>query len=92
MVPVQRGPGLRGIQGPMGVRACQAGGMGLVGLLHIQLGEDVLPAGLLGQLLPVVSIGVDQVEELRRVEERKKEIINHSIDSPSCYHCAGINS
>ena len=58
---MERGSGGRALL--QGGPPCQAGG---VGLLHIELGQDVLPAGLLGQLLHIVLSGVvDEVEELR---------------------------
>lgn len=73
--PVER-RAVGGFQRAVGDGARHAGGVRLVRLLDVELGEHVLPAGLpgqlLGQLLGLVVTGVDEVEELRRYRRRRR--------------------
>ena len=57
-----------GLQGAVGAGARLAGGARLVGLLHVELGQAVLPARLSGQLANVLLVIVDKMEELRERE------------------------
>lgn len=62
-------------EGALATGLREAGGVGLVGLLHVEFGQHVLPARLLGQLPHVVLVGVDQMKELEGVQGKKTLVL-----------------
>lgn len=71
-IPAQRRP-VVGFEGAVGAGARDAGGVRLVELFHVELGQNILPSGLPGELLHVILVGVDQMKELGEISKRGTE-------------------